>query len=170
MKSDTALSRRGILAAISGVAVTVAPAAANALSALPAAEAVDPIFAAIEGYRRADVETDEAHRAYDEACDKACKKFGPWPRLEDSEEAWDAWWDQTGTGELAERSGDAEDAFEAAIDDLKETTPTTLAGAAALAAFYCEVNPWESEMDWHKPAMRNLADALNRLASQAPMA
>jgi hypothetical protein len=57
---------------------------------------------------------------------------------------------------------EVEEAVDAACNELAETSPTTLAGAAALLAFYVEDEPWKvGDRAWHEPAMRNLADALS---------
>jgi hypothetical protein len=132
----TDTTRRGVLAALPALAVAVSPAVA--LSALPAPTADDPIFAAIEEYQRADHENYESDVAYGEA----------------------------GTEELAERVGAADEAYQAAVDELIRTNPTTLTGTAALLAFWRETNPIQwGAMRWHLPVLQNTVDALNRLAA-----
>jgi hypothetical protein len=48
---------------------------------------------------------------------------------------------------------------------MSETTPTTVAGAAALLTFWIEDDPFENgDAVWHMPMLQNLAEALLRLA------
>jgi hypothetical protein len=160
MTSDK-MSRRGLLAGVPAVAVAVASSAATALGGLPAQAADDPIFASIAEYKRADRAGVEASMVFDEAFGKAWKSHGREPLDEGAREAW---YERAGVNPLRQRYATAREAYYAACDELGETSPTTVAGAAALLTLYIEDDPQSGERDWYEPALRNLADALQRLA------
>jgi hypothetical protein len=171
MSITSRATRRSLLAGIPAAAAAIAvPATATALSELPTQPADDPIFAAIEEYKRADHEVLDLSEEYDLAHSRTLNNFKPWPTGDVDKEVWDAWWERTGFYNLESvaRYYDARDAFDAAIDELIEIRPTTLAGAAALLTLWCETNPLEDgAMCWHGPVVRNLSDVLRRLTAEA---
>jgi hypothetical protein len=91
----------------------------------------DPIFAAIEEYKRTD---------------KAC-----YDTMMDYESGPKTWW---------EAHPEIDHAYKVAIDVLAETRPTTVAGAATLVALIGEEISNGQPMDWHAPALTGLAEAL----------
>jgi hypothetical protein len=116
MTSDTALSRRALLAAVPVAAITVAPVASTPLSepvTKPAAVSnTDPIFAAIEAQR------------------KATADFG-------------ATITRKGEGLATEQEEDAANDLEIkTFDALLSTMPTTLAGFIALFQRFGEDRHW----------------------------
>lgn len=101
----------------------------------------DPIFAAIEAYRRADREIADADTAFQNASHDP----GPNP--------W------------RKRYAAADKAYRKACTEMAATIPTTIAGAAALIDLYVGENPWAwGGRPWHEYALVNLSVALKRLA------
>jgi hypothetical protein len=124
MNADT--TRRSILAAFPALAVAVPPAVA-----LPPPKVDDPIFAAIEAYKRED------------------------ERLMN-------WYLDESTEEVAQACGAHDRAT-----PVGKIVPTTVGGAAALLALYCDGDPWENgHTVWGQHAVRNVLVALNQLAAE----
>lgn len=128
-------SRRAILVGLAAAATPIAPAVATSMGGLPASSAtVDPIYAAIER-RRAAYETAESR----------CAAF-----------------DESGTAEAEEEQLTAIDVLTTAENELRETEPTTIAGAVALLRYIADIvitgPPLDHVLD---PAV--LADALAKI-------
>jgi hypothetical protein len=158
-----------LLASLPAIAATVAPATANALHGLPAQPAADPIFAAIEALRQADRESfassvavDEAENLVTENSDMSRVDWYDW--FKEDPEGCQAAREQRVPDAVAERYRAASQAVTAAIDRLATTKATTLAGAAALLAFWIEDDPEAGMRDWAMPAMEHLAETLKGLA------
>jgi hypothetical protein len=123
MSRNTTTSRRALLAGAPAVAAA-ALAGSNALAIAEAKAAeVDPIFAAIE-----------RHRAAEEVGNSRCSAL-----------------DEAGTAEAEEELGALYDAIGTAEDELRETEPTTIAGAVALLRYVARVVE-------HGPTLGHLLD------------
>jgi hypothetical protein len=141
MKDDSTMSRRGLLAGVPAMAVAVAPAAALALSGLPADATADPVFAAIAEYKR-------ANRAF----------YDEYGKLDDFE------LDSLEYDEQQEIVDGLGKVSAAAGDNVETLVPVSIAGAAALLRFLDDEDLNDGVMwDRHMPMLRNAVTALQRL-------